>query len=137
MSDVNATDQVSESVSVGSNGDIYVDEFNRNAVARALNLKDYGEIKKNQDQIKRLIEWAKVKGAKDYTDITNSIKELANRVGSPKLGNNWAQHLSQYAYLEMERMKIDEQLREMEPHSVKLAEEREKENATIKKTSTA
>ena len=84
------------------------------AVGKALGITDLGEIDKNQHQIERLIEWAQMKGAKDDMDIVWSIKQLANRVGSPGLGNNWAQHLSTYAYLEMEKLKIDKQLREIE-----------------------
>lgn len=106
------TDQI-ESVSVGN--DVYVDDFERTAVARALNIDGFGDMKKYQDQIKRLIDWARSKGAKDTTDVVWNVKQLANRVGSPKIGNNWAQHLSAYAYLEMEKMKIEGELREMEP----------------------
>lgn len=103
-----------ESISVGQSNEPFVDEITRDQVAKALGLKNFGEIKKNQDHIKRLIDWASSKGAKDTTDIVWSVKQLANRVGSPKIGNNWAQHLGQYAYLEMERMKLDDQIKELE-----------------------
>lgn len=103
-----------ETVSVGQSSEPFVDFSLRDSVARNLGLKDYAETKKYQHQIERLIQWAEAKGAKDNTDILYSIKQLANRVGSPKLGNNWAQHLSQYAFLEMERLNIDKQLRELE-----------------------
>lgn len=99
-----------ETVTVGA--EPFIDDITTTQVARALGLERHADIKKYQDQIKRLIDWAKEKGSKDDTDIVWSIKQLGNKVGSPKLGNNWAQHLSQYAYLEMERMKLDKQLNE-------------------------
>jgi hypothetical protein len=112
------TDQQVESVPVGAGSDVYNDDFERNAVARALGFDSFKEIRKNQDQIKRLIDWAHAKGAKDYIDVQKSIQELANRVGSPHLGNNWAQHLAQYAYLDMEKMKIDGELKSFEKPDV-------------------
>ena len=93
-------------------------------------MKDYGEIKKHQDQIKRLIEWAQAKGAKDTTDIVWSIRQLANRVGSPHIGNDWAQHLAEYAYLELERNKIDGQLKEMDMKPGKEEHEQQETNTT-------
>lgn len=125
VDEVNATSQEEEKVPIGEKNDIYVDEFDKNAVAKALGFDKFSSIKKYNHQIERLIEWAKMKGAKDHIDIVDSIKKLANRVGSPPLGTNIAQHLSTYAYLEMERLKIDKQLREMEADI----------NATKKKTS--
>lgn len=100
-------------VEVGQKSEPFNDNSLRNAIARELGLKDYGETKKYQHQIERLIQWAEAKGAKDNTDVIYSIKELAGRIGSPTIGNNWAQHLSTYAYLEMERLKIDQQMEEL------------------------
>lgn len=93
--------------------DIYVDEFNRNAVARLLNLDNLNDIKKNQDRIQRLIDWAQAKGAKDMQEILWNIKQLQNRSGSPSLGSDWPKHLSQIAYLEMERMKLDKDINDL------------------------
>jgi hypothetical protein len=104
-----------DQISVGQSNEPFIDEITRDQVGKALGLKDFAEVKKNQDQIKRLIDWAQAKGAKDTTDVVWSVKQLANRVGAPHIGNNWAQHLAQYAYLEMERMNIDKQLSELGP----------------------
>lgn len=91
-----------------------LDDMDRYAIGRAVGLNNFDEIKKYQDQIKRLHEWARMKGAKDREDSVWQIKQLANRIGGPTIGNNWAQHLSTYAHLEMERMGLDTQLRSME-----------------------
>lgn len=107
-------DENVEQVSVGTNTEPFIDDITRNQVAHSLGLEKYSDIHKNQDNIKRLIDWAQAKGAKDRADVVWSIKQLANRVGSPKIGNNWAQHLGQYAYLEMERMKLDNELQSFE-----------------------
>jgi len=103
-----------EEIAIGASKEPFIDELTRDQVGKALGLKNFPEIKKNQDQIKRLIDWAYAKGAKDTTDVVWNIKQLANRIGSPKLGNNWPQHLATYAYLEMQRLEIDKSLREME-----------------------
>jgi hypothetical protein len=91
-----------------------IDEIVRDAVAKELGLRNFGDIRKNQDKLKTIIDWAYVKGAKDRMDVIWAVKQLAGRVGSPKLGNNWPEHLAQYAYLEMERVKLDTELKSME-----------------------
>lgn len=90
------------------------DEYERMSIGKAVGLKDFPEVRKYAHQIDRLMEWARVKGAKDSEDMVWQIRQLANRVGGPTIGNNWAQHLSTYAYLEMEKLKIDKQLKEIE-----------------------
>lgn len=82
-------------------------------VGRSLGLEESEYAKTYQDQLDRLIDWSMEGGSKTREEIVWSIKQLANRVGSPPIGNNWAQHLSQYAYLEMERNKLDKQLKKM------------------------
>lgn len=104
-----------QTIEVGSRSDPFNDTSLRDSIARELGLKNYGETKKYLHQIERLIQWAQAKGAKDNTDVIYSIKQLAGKSGSPHLGNNWAQHLSQIAFLEMERMNIDKQLEELGP----------------------
>jgi hypothetical protein len=39
------------------------------------------------------------------------VRELSNMIGGPRLGTTMIRHLSQYAYLEMEKIKIDNQLK--------------------------
>lgn len=103
-----------ESIPIGASSDIYVDDFEQNAVARAIGMDSFADIRKNSIQIKRLIEWAKLKGSQSIEDMQWAIRELRNRVGSPKLGESMAKHLSQYAYLEMERINLDKQLKTLE-----------------------
>lgn len=127
-----------DTVQVGQSVEPVIDNLTRDAVAEILGLKNFGEIKRYQDHIKRLIDWAQVKGAKDRTDVLWAIEKLADRVGSPKIGNNWAQHLSQYAYLEMERLKIDQQLEEMKAKLPEVKEEVKEDDSNIpEKTNTA
>lgn len=83
-------------------------------VAHALGLEMHSDIHKNQNALERLVEWAQMKGAKDSSEIISHIKELAGTVGSNPLGGNMAKHLSTYAYLEMERARIDRELSKMD-----------------------
>ena len=76
--------------------------------------RDFAEVKKNQHAIERLIDWGRAKGVKDTEDLLWNIRQLANRVGKSPLGMPIAKHLSTYAYLEMERLKIDNQMKELE-----------------------
>lgn len=99
---------------VGKNEDIFTSEDTYRGIANSLGIEKQSDQIKYQDQIQRLAEWAKAKGAKDNTDIIWQIKQLANRIGGPQIGNNWAQHLSQYAYLELQRIGIDRDLRSLE-----------------------
>lgn len=82
-------------------------------LARTLGLENLEDIKKYQDQLSRLIEWAQEKGAQTREDIAWQVKSLAGRVGGPQFGNNIVQHLSQWAYLELERNRLDRQMKEM------------------------
>jgi hypothetical protein len=103
-----------EVVPVGTQADPFVDDWLKRSILRHFNIRPEDE-KRHQSQIERIVQWAKAKGAKDDADAMWSIKQLANRVGSPKIGNNWVQHLGQYAYLDMERMKLDKEIGEYSP----------------------
>lgn len=92
-------------------------ELERLALARSLGLENLRDISRYHNQLDRIVEWAKAKGAVSREDVVWQVRQLMTRVGGPSLGNNWAQHLSQYAYLEMERMKLDGQLKEFEAHA--------------------
>lgn len=89
-------------------------DVERLGLGRSLGLDDLKQIEKYSHQLDRLIEWARMKGAQSREDIVWQVRQLRNVVGGPGIGNNYAQHLAQYAYLEMERMKIDAQMKEME-----------------------
>lgn len=103
-----------EPVVVGKPADPFVDDSLKMKVGEELGLKDFGDIKKNQHAVERIIEWARMKGAKDSSDLLWNVRQLANRVGSSPLGQSLAKHLSTYAYLEMERLKLDKELKNME-----------------------
>ena len=100
-----------------SASDIVVNEQNSlNQVGQELGLKNLGEVKANQNSVERIMEWAREKGAATDAEIVTFIKELAGRVGSPTIGSNWAKHLSTYAYLELDKLRIEKQLKNMEKH---------------------
>lgn len=101
-----------EQINVGQTTDPFIDDTSKLQIAHALGLESLEDIKKYQDQIARLTEWGKAKGAKDTLDLIWQIKDLANRIGGPRFGENNVRNLSTYAYLELERMKIDKQLKE-------------------------
>lgn len=113
MDDEENTKSLEENIKVGSSKDPFVGDDMKLRVGRSLGLDKFSDVKKYQHNIERLIDWGKEKGAKDAEDLIWNIRQLANRVGSAPLGQNTTQHLSTYAYLEMERMKIDKQLEEM------------------------
>lgn len=89
------------------------DDSEKLYLANSLGIKNLDEIRKNDLQIQRLVDWAKAKGATTREDIAWSIRQLAARVGTPAIGDGNIKHLSVYAYLELERLKIDKQLKEM------------------------
>lgn len=88
-------------------------ELEKIYLARNLGMENFDDMKKYQDQLERLIAWAREKGATSREDIAWQVKSLAGRVGGPQFGNNIVQHLSQWAYLEMERNRLDRQMKEM------------------------
>jgi len=91
-----------------------VDELVKLHLARSVGLERQSDIVKYQDQIDRLMEWAREKGAKNKEEMVWQVRQLANRIGGPTIGTNWVRHLANYAYLEMEKLKIDKQLQELE-----------------------
>lgn len=84
-------------------------ETDRIQLARSLGIEDFTELKKHAEKFNRLIEWAKLNGAKDTIDIIGQVKQLGNRIGDRSLVN-----LATYAYLEMERMQLDAKMRRLE-----------------------
>jgi len=112
--DVKAEPKVEAKPPEPNNLDVPADgELEKLSLARSLGMDNLKELSKYSDQLERLVEWAKLKGAKSREDVIWEVRQLANRVGGPSIGNNNVQHLSQYAYLEMERLKLDKQMKEM------------------------
>lgn len=92
------------------------DYFEKLKLGQAVGLKTLSQIDKNKHELARLKEWAESKGAKNINEILSQIRQLANKVGSPTIGDNWAKHLSTYAYLEMQKDNIDKEMKEVAPN---------------------
>lgn len=88
-------------------------ELEKLSLARSLGLENLNDMSKFDDQLSNLVEWAKAKGAKSREDIIWQVRELSNMIGGPRVGTPMVRNLSQYAYLEMEKIKIDKQMKEM------------------------
>jgi prolyl-tRNA synthetase len=110
--DENSTPQEVEQIEVGQRIEPGADDVTRTQVEKALGLEKHSDIVKSGDHVRRLIEWAVNQGAKDSTDIVWKIKQLQSRIGSPHLGETWPSHLGQFVYLEMERNRLDQQLKD-------------------------
>lgn len=78
-------------------------EINHIAVKQVLEL-ERDDPKYNED-IDRLVRWAKSNGAKDYTEIKWAIRDLQMRLGTPTFGDH-IKHLSRFAYLDLEEKRI-------------------------------
>lgn len=84
------------------------------AIGRSLGIDSFKELKKFAKETKQLTDWARMKGAKDIPDMIWQVKQLASRIGGPSIGTHTIQNLSTYAYLEMERNRIEKQMKEFE-----------------------
>lgn len=86
-----------------------VEEAELHAIAHSLGIDKMSEMKRFQDQLGRVYEWAKLRGASSLTEMVTEINSLRNRVGNPNIYN-----LSVYAGLELERMRLEGQMKKME-----------------------
>lgn len=86
-----------------------VQEAEIHAIAHSLGVDKMSDIKAHQDRLRRVHEWATLRGAKSLTDIVAEIQSLRNRVGNPNIYN-----LSVYAGLELERMQLEQKMRQFE-----------------------
>lgn len=86
------------------------------AYGRAVGINNFDEADEYKDKLNILKKWAKAKGAKDLPDALWQIRQLQTRLGGPKFGQTMAEYLAQYAYLELERMTVDNQLKHFEPN---------------------
>lgn len=87
------------------------DDLQIATIAKELGMDDLKKIGKESDKLRSLIEWAKKEGATDDIDIVYQITKLANRIGSPALGENKLSKLVRYVYLQNERIKLEEDIR--------------------------
>lgn len=84
-------------------------EVDKLDIAKSLGIETISELEKIGDHLERLAEWTKAKGAVDKVDMLGMIKQLTTRLGEKNLTN-----LSLYAYLELERMKLETKMRRLE-----------------------
>lgn len=93
------------------------DYYEKLKIGQAVGLDNFSQIKQYDHQLTRLKEWAQSRGAKSVSEVVSQLRQLANRVGAPTIGNNWAQHLSTYAYLDMQRSNINKEMKEIAPEA--------------------
>lgn len=86
-----------------------VQEAELHAIAHSLGVDKLSEMKQFKDQLARVYEWAKLKGADSLSDMIVEINGLRSRVGNPNIFN-----LSVYAGLELERLRLEEKMKKME-----------------------
>ena len=86
-----------------------VEEAEMHALGHVLGLDKQSELHRYQDQTRRIMDWAKAKGAQSITDIVAEVNSLKGRLGGHDIFS-----LSIYTGLELERMAIEAKLRKFE-----------------------
>lgn len=89
--------------------DTIVQEAEMHALGHVLGLERQSDLKQYQDQTKRIMDWAKAKGAASLTDIVAEVNSLRSRVGGKDVLS-----LAVYAGLELERMSLEAKMQKME-----------------------
>lgn len=90
------------------------DDIEMLKLSNTLGLENIAEAKQYQDKIQSIAKWASLKGAKSIDDAVTMIRELGARLGGPREGQTYMRNIAEYAYLEMEKLKIDKQMRSLE-----------------------
>ena len=85
-------------------------DLNRLAVARSLDIDSFNKIKENRERIDQVIQWAKLRGAKNQTDLVIEIKQLKNILGSPNLMD-----MVVFTGLDIQRMETAKQMNKLIP----------------------
>lgn len=69
------------------------------------------EMSKNESKLDTLIAYAKTK-TDDHSpeSIKWALRSLQSMVGTPPLGESWIPYLTRYAFLNLEKTKIDKEL---------------------------
>lgn len=91
-----------------SSSDDVSSDFERMAVAKALGIENIANKGAFQDQTNRIIEWARIEGAKTTSEIVSKIHALQNQVG----GRNNLYQLSVYAGLKLQDYYLQKQLKD-------------------------
>lgn len=86
-----------------------IDKLDKIGLAKSLGLENFKEIDKYDEQLQRIINWAKTQGAKDQIDVLGLVKGLTTRLGDRSIRN-----LSTYVYLESQRLALEAKIRRLE-----------------------
>ena len=73
-----------------------------------------GDLKKNDVKLARIVEWANQKGAKSVEDAMWAIRDLANHLGSPEVGESKLSRIYNWIYLSQVRDEAETKLKGME-----------------------
>lgn len=92
-------------------------ELERMAVAQVLGLETESDRKINADKIETLLEFAKINASGDsLEDIKWAIRDLELSLGTTPFGENKINYLTRYAFLRMEKDKINSELKKFNPY---------------------
>lgn len=87
------------------------DEINTIAVHQMLEINDDEKKHLYENDVKTLIEWAKTKTqSSDPFELKWAIRDLQLKVSTPAFGDA-IKHLSRFAYLDLEELKLKEEKR--------------------------
>jgi hypothetical protein len=89
------------------------DDFLKGKIADILG-HDIKEVPKYDTELERILEWARMKGAKSVEDILWEVRYLATRLGTPGIGESRIKWIYQYVFLENEDHIIKQQMKRME-----------------------
>lgn len=81
------------------------------AIAQAVGLEDDSEFELSKEKLQTLLDYAKSQ-TKDHSpeSLKWAIRVLETKTGTPPFGEKLVSYLARYAYLVMEKSKIDQEL---------------------------
>lgn len=108
----------SEKLDVNSHKEIegpIQDQLSQRAVTQVLGLDENGQEGRFKKEIETLVEYAKSR-TEDYSpeNLKWIIRQLELKVGTPPFGEHRARYLARYAFLHLERKKIDKEIKTFE-----------------------
>ena len=83
-------------------------QLDRLAIGRSLHIEDIQDMERHQNRLDRIIEWAKLKGAKSQNDYIAELAHLRTKIGNPSIFD-----VSVYVNIEMEHLATERQLNEL------------------------
>jgi hypothetical protein len=84
-------------------------DFDSMAISQVLGMETDGERAKYGDDIKHIIEWAKLEGYENPTELKFLVRNLINTLGTPAMSEKLVTRVSRYAYLKLQEKKIQEE----------------------------